>query len=220
MSLTLHGVHQMQKFILLFLIFSFTAFAELPPIREIIGESPEHQSEIEKQDFEQLFFFQGSRTKAQCDQAAIEEKANVETFFTSIQNPLLTPTELKSFTQIAFSIKSEVIKQVIVAKQMFKRPRPYDYNHDINPCIKLEPTYAFPSGHASLAFAYAQILSFVFPERETEFFKRAEEVGLNRVIGGVHHPSDIVAGKKLGLVMAKDMLSREEFIRRLREIQY
>ncbi len=209
----------MQKIFFLFILFSFTAFAELPPIREIIGDSPDHHSEIEKQDFEQLFFFQESRTKAQCDQAAIEEKANVETFFTSIQNPLLTTAELKSFSSIAFSIKADVVKQVIVAKQMFKRPRPYDYNHDINPCIKLEPTYAFPSGHASLAFAYAKILSFVYPEREAEFLKRAEEVALNRVIGGVHHPSDILAGKKLGLVMAQDMLSREDFVRRLRNIQ-
>ena len=38
--------------------------------------------------------------------------------------------------------------------------------------------------------------------------KSAEAAALNRVIGGVHHPSDIAAGKKLGLEIARQRLVR------------
>jgi hypothetical protein len=36
--------------------------------------------------------------------------------------------------------------------------------------------------------------------------KRGDEISMHRVLGGVHHPSDIVAGKKLGDAMAMEIV--------------
>ena len=44
-------------------------------------------------------------------------------------------------------------------------------------------------------------------KKRKSFLKRAEEVGLDRVIGGVHHPSDVEAGKKLGKFLGQQMIN-------------
>ena len=46
----------------------------------------------------------------------------------------------------------------------------------------------------------------MFPERAALLLKLGDQAALNRVIGGVHHPSDIAAGKKLGDAIANDYL--------------
>ena len=44
----------------------------------------------------------------------------------------------------------------------------------------------------------ADLLSEWDPTREAQFRARADLIGHDRVMSGVHHPTDIVAGKKLG----------------------
>jgi acid phosphatase (class A) len=52
----------------------------------------------------------------------------------------------------------------------------------------------------------ARVLSRIYPDRAAAFMQRADEIAKNRVLGGVHHPSDIEAGKKLGDLVANKML--------------
>jgi acid phosphatase (class A) len=42
------------------------------------------------------------------------------------------------------------------------------------------------------------VLSKLDPSRKELFMKRADQIAADRVLAGVHHPSDIEAGKKLG----------------------
>jgi hypothetical protein len=48
---------------------------------------------------------------------------------------------------------------------------------------------------ASAAEDLVQKASAKFPNKKEIIMKQAEQIGLNRVIGGVHHPSDIQAGQ-------------------------
>jgi acid phosphatase (class A) len=162
-------------------------------IENIIGNYPSQGSEEERIDFEILFNYQNTRSQADCREAEIEEKVNLENFYGSI----LTLDEIKKIKVKMMVIAGEVASNAFIAKKYFSRPRPYDYNAEIKPCIKLEKNYAYPSGHAIVAYAWAHYLSVEFPDRKVEFHNRSEEIALNRVIGGVHHPSDLVAGKKL-----------------------
>ena len=40
-------------------------------------------------------------------------------------------------------------------------------------------------------------------------------VGKNRMLGGVHHPTDIVAGQKLGDALTHRLFSSPEFLQKL-----
>ncbi len=53
-------------------------------------------------------------------------------------------------------------------------------------------------GHAVNARVFAPILADQAPGHREEFLARADRAALNRVISGVHYPSDIAAGKTAG----------------------
>lgn len=48
---------------------------------------------------------------------------------------------------------------------------------------------------------------------------RADEAALLRVIGGVHHPSDIAAGKLLADSLYREFLSSPDFRKSLEELK-
>ena len=96
------------------------------------------------------------------------------------------------------------IQLVVVAlKGVFERPRP-----DLDPAIALPASSAFPSGHAAGAVAVLGLLAVVGVEQAGPRARFATGVGVvalslaigaSRVVLGVHHPSDVVAGWCLGV---------------------
>ena len=59
---------------------------------------------------------------------------------------------------------------------------------------------AFPSGHATLAFATAAALAWLVPRARWVFFAVAGMLAFERVAEGAHYLSDVVAGAGLGVL--------------------
>ncbi|WP_051709957.1 acid phosphatase [Andreprevotia chitinilytica] len=98
------------------------------------------------------------------------------------------------------------------AKQYWMRPRPYNSSPEVHPGIVTEGTSpSYPSGHATFAYLTAVVLANIVPEKRTEIFARADVFAQGRVIGGVHYPSDIEAGKLTGTIVAAAMLENAAF---------
>lgn len=169
-------------------------------IKSLLGDFPTAGSAAEAADYKTLLAWQETRTTEQCDNAEAQSSANLKTIFATNNGPL-TDKEA-SFLEKLYIIKyASIGANIFLAKSLYDRQRPYDANPEVKPCIELESSSAYPSGHAAMAFAFAGLLGDQYPEKKAAFFKAAEQAALNRVIGGVHHPSDIVAGKKLGLAI-------------------
>jgi len=92
-------------------------------------------------------------------------------------------------------------------KALFRRPRPFVTLSEIRSrSPRYSPTgpegasFAFPSGHAAMAFAVAASWSLSHPEWYVVAPGAlwASSVALSRVWLGVHYPSDILAGALLG----------------------
>jgi len=49
------------------------------------------------------------------------------------------------------------------------------------------------------------------PEKAAELHARGDRFALNRVIGGVHYPTDIEAGKLSAIVIAERLFTSAEF---------
>jgi len=60
----------------------------------------------------------------------------------------------------------------------------------------------FPSGHAAASFAGFVMIGLLFPRIKWATWAMAILVGLSRVFGGEHFPSDILAGAFIGMVCA------------------
>ncbi|GIV61278.1 MAG: phosphatase PAP2 family protein [Rhodothermaceae bacterium] len=101
---------------------------------------------------------------------------------------------------------------VLAIKHLVRRPRPYAVLPDVRARVGThrrypEPVrdpYAFPSGHAALAFAVAVSWSLSHPRAYVVApgLIWAASVSLSRVRFGVHYPSDVLAGAALGTGLA------------------
>lgn len=203
--------------LLVFMNFSAVAGADdihiLTPeaVKELIGPHPAKGSAEEQREFDFLADLQRTRTEEQCRLAAEEESASLVTLFANKGGPL-SRTEARILSVRFLQAYASAGINIYLAKGLYERPRPYDANPELTPCIDKESSSAYPSGHTAFARMFARILSRLYPERSAAIMKRSDEVAYNRMIGGVHHPSDIVAGKKLGDAMAA-MVDDEELMK-------
>lgn len=104
------------------------------------------------------------------------------------------------------------------AKNTYARPRP----HQDNPALKLPIAKpdggSYPSGHATAAALHAALLAAALPEHAADFAREAELVGLSRLYAAAHYPSDVVAGRRLGEAIAREMLKSPQTQRAIEEI--
>jgi len=177
-------------------------------IKEMLGPHPAKGSAEEQREFAFLAELQSLRTEEQCRQAAKEESASLVTLFANEGGPL-SRTEARILSVRFLQAYASAGINIYLAKSLYDRPRPYDATPELTPCIDKESSSAYPSGHTAFARMFARLLSRIYPERASALMRRADEVAFNRMIGGVHHPSDIVSGKKLGDEMAKQVTDEE-----------
>ncbi len=101
-------------------------------------------------------------------------------------------------------VESLIVNQGI--KRLFRRTRPTETG-DPRFQVRRPRTSSFPSGHASSAFFAASLLTVwsSWPWAPV-WFAIATVVALSRAIVRIHHPSDVVGGMVVGLVLAQAAL--------------
>lgn len=166
-----------------------------------------------KRDFETLLTLQKHRTKADCK--AAEEVVNVSfrNFFQAPNGPL-TKGEADHFNAVLDEVRFDTAHFVKQIKDFYSRPRPFVVNPKIKPCAAKEKSGSYPSGHAAIPRVMAYLLSDWDPARKDAFFKRADDIAQTRLMAGVHHPSDIIAGKLFADRFFPLYLGDEKFLQR------
>ena len=84
------------------------------------------------------------------------------------------------------------------AKYQYARARPSDFDPTVEPAVAVPCSPSYPSEHAAVAAATADVLAYVFPKRAAALAQRVEEAAQSRIAAGVQYPSDIEAGLALG----------------------
>jgi len=86
-------------------------------------------------------------------------------------------------------------------KDHYKRPRPFMVSREPS-CTPGSDARAkpdsYPSGHASIGWAWSLTLAEVAPERADAILARGIAFGQSRVVCGVHYRSDVEAGRIVG----------------------
>jgi acid phosphatase (class A) len=172
---------------------------------------PRPDSDTDQADLKVLREWQAKRTAAECSRARAEARGDFGSLFENVSpfsKPL--PPEVAAFFK---RVHGDLDYAVGAVKGRYQRPRPFLRGQGLEPCIVIIGGYAYPSGHAANARLFALILSELVPERRAEFMARADEAALDRIIGGVHYPSDIEAGKRLGEAIYAEIRKNPAFRR-------
>lgn len=95
------------------------------------------------------------------------------------------------------------------AKTAFGRRRPYIADPQLRTVVARSnaSSPSYPSGHSARAFMDATIMGFLNPSRRRAYLALARQMAMSRVYGGVHYPTDVVAGAWEGGLVAAWMIA-------------
>ncbi|PXW31804.1 UNVERIFIED_CONTAM: PAP2 superfamily protein [Williamsia faeni] len=107
-------------------------------------------------------------------------------------------------------------------KEYFDNPRPFvaapaQIKHYDRPggdlYAQLETNGSYPSGHSSQGYWKGALLASWLPELGPQIIARAGEIGLGRVVLGVHYPLDVMGGRLMAMNLAAARLTDPAFDR-------
>lgn len=89
----------------------------------------------------------------------------------------------------------------VLIKNIFQRPRPYIDMPDLIEVGAVSNSYSFISGHTTIAFAAAYILSYHHRKGSWIYYILAFLIAFSRIYLGKHYPSDVLTGIFLGSII-------------------
>lgn len=160
---------------------------------------------------------QRQRTEADIARIHAEDQMSLACFAQTL-GPWCEPEHLPRLSALILAIHAECRPLIRAGKSHFGHPRPPTVEPQVMPIVT-EGEGSYPSGHSTRAMADALILADLIPEARTALLTRGQEIGFDRVMGGVHFPSDILAGRTLGLAIARALLATPSFATELAAVR-
>jgi acid phosphatase (class A) len=178
------------------------AITDFPP-------PPAAGSSADKADLAAVLQWQKDRTPEQCSEAMAQSDQSFVSFFGDVSpfaKPL--PAAVGAFFKRVSDDSGNANRYI---KKIYQRDRPFLRSSELKPCLGRAQGFSYPSGHATDSHLFGLILSDLLPRQGAIFMRNADQAALNRVIGGVHHPSDVEAGKRLGDRLYRELLKNPAF---------
>jgi acid phosphatase (class A) len=143
--------------------------------------------------------------------ARSDSEETVYAMFGRVMGDKFIPANLPLSTVFFARIGETEDALVDPVKGHFGRIRPFLNNSDIKPLVKPSTSNSYPSGHTSRSKMMGIVLGMMVPERRDAIFARAEDYAYSRIVGGMHYPDDLVAGRLAGTAIAAYMLADPAF---------
>jgi acid phosphatase (class A) len=177
--------------------------------------APAPSAEASRKEAEVVFALQQTRTELQLARCMADIPQTVFRF-ADVVGDNFTSTKLPkaaAFFHRVYRTESAFNKQ---GKTKWERPRPPAFDARVKPIEKLD-NGAYPSGHSAFSYLSAIVLADIVPEKREAIFARAIEFANNRVLGGMHFPTDIEAGRQMAVMVAVLMYRNPTFKKDLEE---
>lgn len=187
----------------------FLTMELLPALKESLPPPPQNQL-AQGGEVKELFSLQKSRKKKDCERAALEVEPALGNFFGPPHGPL-TAQQVAQLDPFFVDIRHSSGPFIGKLKGVHVRKRPFEVIKGLKPCVKQETSLSYPSGHGLFAEIYALVLTDLFPNLKDKIQTRADTVAKDRVLSGVHYPSDVSAGRVMGQKIYAEMVKSEKY---------
>jgi acid phosphatase (class A) len=183
---------------------------------ELLPPPPADGSPSAKAEMDELHRIEKARTADQFARALADDHDEDITAFSQVMGPGFDLKVLPKTAALFADVKAEEKTAAKLAKDYFKRNRPWIIDPSLKSCAQDDPPQSsYPSGHATMGYAMAVILAKLAPEKAQAIMARASEYAENRLVCGMHYRRDIVAGEVLGTVVSAELMTtfgfQEEF---------
>lgn len=204
----------MKSFVLGFVLagFAHAGWRDMPATEFTMAPPPVVDSFEYRKDFLDLHAYEQTRTKADCDLATEQRAPDTKLFFKD--GGILTEEEFNRLESLLADIGKLAVEVSGHFKTKHMRPRPYDTDATLTPCApKPGGSKSYPSSHSAVATTASCLLAWAYPDRALPLLRHGRYLSDLRALVGVHHPSDVRAGRYLGEDLCERLLQTEEFVK-------
>jgi len=188
-----------------------------PDAAALLAPPPLLSSAEQAADLAEVVAVHGASTSNETALAFSEKKFSIFNFAPAIGTSFQAGKFPK--TEALFNrVQEEAAAAVDVAKEYWKRPRPYT----VMPSLaagKLETSFGYPSGHSTESMVMALLLADLFPDQRDNILGIGRAIGWHRVCIARHYPTDIYAGRVFAQAIVREMKSNPDFQRDFAEVK-
>jgi membrane-associated phospholipid phosphatase len=191
-----------------------------PDWLSVVGLYPQPGTVTAQSELAIMLWLQGSRTDQDVARARSEATPSFGCFASAIHpggNALAAPgpIEIGNFPRTAALLdqaRADVTPLLESLGNTFLRPLPYQSFPALTPVLAEPAPFSYPSVHATLGVLFARILDQFDPDDQVAIGATGHLLGTDRVLGGVHYPSDVEAGQRLGNAFATWWIDQPEHL--------
>lgn len=187
----------------------FLSESAVDPVR-LLPDPPAAGSAETSAELDLILRIQETRSAQQIERARADAGFSLSAF-AGVLGEWLTPTNLPLTSQFLKDVEADSRSVCAKARTHFGRKRPMFADSRVKVAIEGQEDACYPSGHATRGTVCATILGELAPARKAQLLDRGRELGWQRVVAGVHYPSDLVAGRVLGQALVQAMFANPEF---------
>lgn len=184
------------------------------PMVQLLPPPPAANSPMAQAELEELHHLQAAGTPEQLTAAAYDDTHEDGTIFVGVLGPAFDMEKLPVTKELLAAVGKGEEDITKAPKAFFHRDRPWIVDPAIKTCTphKRGPAAtSYPSGHATVGFAMAEVMAALVPDKAQDLLARATLFAENRLVCGYHFRSDIVAGQELGTVLALQLMAQPAF---------
>lgn len=186
----------------------------------LLAPAPQPRSDTAKQDMRTVLDMQRHRDAAEVARATADTEISIFRF-ADVLGQKFTRDNLPKLKSFFDRVRHSEVGPVTMVKDRWERPRPFVASTKVHPLPKAKDgvlnddkrtySYSYPSGHSTFGATCAILLSQMVPEKRAELYARGWQYGKDRVVAGVHFPSDVEAGRIDATVLVYAMMQNPEF---------
>ena len=176
----------------------------------ILAPPPPPDSPAGKADLQAVLAAVNARTDASIKQAQDDDQRTVFRF-ADVMGPNFKTENLPLATKLFQHVYEDGRAATLAAKNFFKRTRPFVVDPEIKIIVVELPDFSYPSSHSTFGNEAGILLAEIVPENAAAIFARAAEYAHNRVVAGVHFPTDVEAGRIAASVIDNTLLHNSRF---------
>ena len=180
----------------------------------LITPPPALNSKKMSKDLAEIYAIHRSATPQEIESANWDNKHENLFAIAKVLGDQFTPESMPATAKLWADMDNDEGIFTSAAKKFFQHPRPFDLDSNIKSVCGMKPGAAknsYPSGHGTVGYLSALVLSMMVPERGEALRARADEYGHNRVVCGEHYSADIPASKEAAELIMGNMIGNPKF---------
>ena len=135
--------------------------------------------------------------------------------FSNIEGVTISEKETPNLYILLRRTMADASLSTYTAKNHYNRARPFMVNTEPT-CTPEDEEYlrkdgSYPSGHTAIGWAWALVLSEIFPEKTNHIIQRGREFGESRIVCNVHWQSDVNEGRFMGAATVASLHANPTF---------